>query len=146
MHRAWATGAGSSPRMRGKLVSALGDAINFGLIPAHAGKTTYGRAKPSIGRAHPRACGENRVTVMSDGSNEGSSPRMRGKRNAGRHFPRNQRLIPAHAGKTRFGKQEPFAQRAHPRACGENLRVGDCGCEEGGSSPRMRGKLLAVKQ
>ena len=50
------------------------------------------------------------------------------------------RLIPAHAGKTSRVYRSGLRRRAHPRACGENIRT----CPERGiargSSPRMRGK------
>ena len=54
---------GSSPRMRGKLLAALPDLCLSGLIPAHAGKTVHEGMEHQTGRAHPRACGENRFGV-----------------------------------------------------------------------------------
>ena len=50
---------GSSPRVRGKLKTYLGDLINVGLIPACAGKTRVNNASTRRVRAHPRVCGEN---------------------------------------------------------------------------------------
>ena len=54
---------------------------------------------------------------------------------------RGDRLIPAHAGKTRRSTPLPTARTAHPRSRGENNRIA-CGlltiC---GSSPLTRGKL-----
>ena len=50
-------------------------------------------------------------------------------------------LIPAHAGKTwSWFYCRPHCP-AHPRACGENLRIPLSRPETAGSSPRMRGKL-----
>ena len=72
--------AGSSPRMRGKLVRTPGLRVGEGLIPAHAGKTrTDGRRWLHL-RAHPRACGENVNHLLTAGKRAW--------------------LIPAHAGKT----------------------------------------------
>ena len=70
----------------------------------------------------------------------GSSPRVRGKprRQPGDHP--HPGLIPARAGKTTSDEYQSDAERAHPRACGENR----CGrrrlARSWGSSPRVRGK------
>ena len=50
-------------------------------------------------------------------------------------------LIPAHAGKTPSGLDRGRHPRAHPRSCGENLRLYGLGALHEGSSPLMRGKL-----
>ena len=52
---------GSSPRMRGKRTRGRLRPRNKGLIPAHAGKTSIHLTVRSVSRAHPRACGENRL-------------------------------------------------------------------------------------
>ena len=90
---------GSSPRVRGKLVSATGFCWDVGLIPARAGKTT--------------ACSWTSATPT------GSSPRVRGKPRAHTRDLVRDRLIPARAGKTRFGDVYVPATAAHPRACGK---------------------------
>ena len=72
-------GAGSSPRMRGKLRLQDRLSVDYGLIPAHAGKTDDVHGALDETRAHPRACGENFQTVMTMFFTPGSSPRMRGK-------------------------------------------------------------------
>ena len=97
---------GSSPRMRGKRYSGNGCLSMTGLIPAHAGKTPYALRSWALPPAHPRACGENPPSDWPMKSRLGSSPRMRGK-------PRNailvgvcSRLIPAHAGKTRYSRRQ----------------------------------------
>ena len=73
---------GSSPLTRGKLLDACPQAVNEGLIPAHAGKTAASGGPTNPGGAHPRSRGENR----------GDRPASIGARG----------LIPAHAGKTGF--------------------------------------------
>ena len=50
---------GSSPLTRGKLVATSVDAMSCGLIPAHAGKTTFSRKINGHVEAHPRSRGEN---------------------------------------------------------------------------------------
>ena len=137
---------GSSPRMRGKPVAQLAQTLGLGLIPAHAGKTPCLRDRSARKKAHPRACGENGLHGRHERRLRGSSPRMRGKPSAITAGRPTARLIPAHAGKTRFRKRSPRRRRAHPRACGENFHVRRIAPPVTGSSPRMRGKRLpAVK-
>ena len=50
------------------------------------------------------------------------------------------RLIPARAGKTGTGSSSTARPRAHPRACGENIKEIVQTSIEPGSSPRVRGK------
>ena len=112
---------GSSPRVRGKRRSCRGFGAEGGLIPARAGKTAHYSTALSHSAAHPRACGENLISLGADLAATGSSPRVRGK-------PR--------------GRPHPSASpMAHPRACGENQKPpSERNCSLG-SSPRVRGKL-----
>ena len=71
---------GSSPLTRGKLDFNEADVIGFGLIPAHAGKTTsLLEGTPNVG-AHPRSRGENPFAARGAEPVMGSSPLTRGKR------------------------------------------------------------------
>ena len=117
--------AGSSPRMRGKRCISGSLSSGWGLIPAHAGKTLPRPPIRDRSGAHPRACGENRTLDEAP-----AAPT---------------RLIPAHAGKTRGCGAGPPGGGAHPRACGENLTEQPSTWAARGSSPRMRGKLIAVR-
>ena len=134
------TRSGSSPRVRGKLPAYDQAQITSGLIPACAGKTAPGQSPSPMNWAHPRVCGENQRKIKLFTSEEGSSPRVRGKqldRLARRGLTR---LIPACAGKTapRFaGRRDEWA---HPRVCGENYNPDLHICVQPGSSPRVRGK------
>ena len=138
------TSKGSSPRMRGKLAQYLGLTTGSGLIPAHAGKTGGTASIAPKKWAHPRACGENDALAVKDTYVRGSSPRMRGKRARCTQRFERRRLIPAHAGKTPTRRTKDYLAWAHPRACGENIAVGDVFGQSGGSSPRMRGKRLSA--
>ena len=135
---------GSSPRMRGKPRRLRTSRAGRGLIPAHAGKTPTTRATKSSNRAHPRACGENVVSVDYKQVNDGSSPRMRGKRQRFHGAGSISRLIPAHAGKTHLARFRLVCGWAHPRACGENKPTHFSTPPSSGSSPRMRGKQTAL--
>ena len=113
------------------------------IIPAHAGQT--GNVTPACRSAtdHPRACGANYCSAISANHVPGSSPRMRGKPKADAGDVETRRIIPAHAGQTRFHSHpEPFPPD-HPRACGANSRFLLFISSSSGSSPRMRGKLSA---
>ena len=54
------------------------------------------------------------------------------------------RNIPAYAGKTANLKSGIQWYQEHPRVCGENAERLDHRFESGGTSPRMRGKLMAA--
>ena len=134
---------GSSPRVRGKLRQDFFEEGRRRLIPACAGKTTSPTPCGSTGRAHPRVCGENGSGTRRCALRPGSSPRVRGKqhpRQPGRHL---EGLIPACAGKTVRRSQCRGPHGAHPRACGENLRVRVPSGALLGSSPRVRGKPVS---
>ena len=92
--------------------------------------------------AHPRSRGENSKKTAGGMGNRGSSPLTRGKRPPPRCRLRNDRLIPAHAGKTRSRKLEQLSARAHPRSRGENNIEAIADQAYIGSSPLTRGKPL----
>ena len=131
---------GSSPRVRGKLVGIVKGAINGRLIPACAGKTRSRFHRIRRCRAHPRVCGENCVASHWPPASSGSSPRVRGKRQAIDRSPANIRLIPACAGKTVRSRLIVDSRPAHPRVCGENIPYRAFRPLDQGSSPRVRGK------
>ena len=136
--------AGSSPRVRGKPMDQLADKTNGRLIPARAGKTDLEPGTMVRLPAHPRVCGENRVSVVERADDSGSSPRVRGKRDSHTGERVANRLIPACAGKTLSRHALHLSRRAHPRVCGENC-VSYCGmCCVWGSSPRVRGKRVSL--
>ena len=111
---------GSSPLTRGKRVSLPLPLEAFGLIPAHAGKTTRPTRRPSRQEAHPRSRGENRLVYWPTREVMGSSPLTRGKHQDLPLLVAAGRLIPAHAGKTKKVPKSGQASEAHPRSRGEN--------------------------
>ena len=137
--RTW-NSRGSSPLTRGKLPRSRPSAISQRLIPAHAGKTGAEGMNRGRSRAHPRSRGENPCQRGPEPYPGGSSPLTRGKRNLCGLDDGFDRLIPAHAGKTRDTDDIPDAQRAHPRSRGENNKGGDGNGTSPGSSPLTRGK------
>ena len=131
---------GSSPRVRGKPRRRNREPEHRGLIPARAGKTTSNRTGSASPGAHPRACGENLVTVPRQSGKTGSSPRVRGKLCLSLWGVGLARLIPARAGKTAARARHQMIRAAHPRACGENTWSPRILSANLGSSPRVRGK------
>ena len=132
--------AGASPRGRGKLTCVDDDLKVARLIPARAGKTRGYRSHWMSWGAHPRAGGENHVSIGLAVSLHGSSPRGRGKHQKDSLVQRLRRLIPARAGKTSTTSASDSTRRAHPRAGGENDDDHTHIPSVAGSSPRGRGK------
>ena len=54
-----AIGSGSSPRMRGALLTSYNEYLGKGIIPAYAGSTPARRGTARRSRDHPRVCGEH---------------------------------------------------------------------------------------
>ena len=135
---------GSSPRVRGKHVSGLGEQAAGGLIPACAGKTFYSMINRAAFGAHPRVCGENSWFSFTWVWWWGSSPRVRGKLHSSDDTESWPRLIPACAGKTMEASPSSHPARAHPRVCGENGSHNLIWAVASGSSPRVRGKRACV--
>ena len=133
-------GRGSSPLTRGKPGHVLKVKVRARLIPAHAGKTWWRTRRRGPWRAHPRSRGENGVPAPRIHAALGSSPLTRGKPRSRQYRPPRQRLIPAHAGKTRRARSPAGVSGAHPRSRGENVTGGRRQVGAGGSSPLTRGK------
>ena len=132
--------AGSSPLTRGKPRWSRCLPSVARLIPAHAGKTDKLHQRDDQARAHPRSRGENLAGNDQTASVEGSSPLTRGKRQGCQYYPATNRLIPAHAGKTKSVIMTGIARAAHPRSRGENGGYAHMGAHALGSSPLTRGK------
>ena len=126
--------------MRGKHHLAALHHKKFRITPAHAGKTKTSSTFENLKTDHPRTCGENSPICADVPQIDGSPPHMRGK-----HFiksssiPEN-RITPAHAGKTGKAAGKNFTSSDHPRTCGENGTVKWFNDQKGGSPPHMRGK------
>ena len=70
--------AGSSPRMRGTLITKSSAPAAIRFIPAHAGNTPWHTNATKSKTVHPRACGEHMGAAGRHLKPFGSSPRMRG--------------------------------------------------------------------
>ena len=112
---------GSSPLTRGAPQACSACLPNTGLIPAHAGSTWSITAFMLVGRAHPRSRGEHPPAVGIGIGIHGSSPLTRGALVRLASITDPSRLIPAHAGSTRWTAAPSSAPAAHPRSRGEHL-------------------------
>ena len=110
---------GSSPRMRGALITSWPKRSSIRIIPADAGSTLDSPCRRSLSR--------------------GSSPRMRGARLHLGAVYCSGRIIPADAGSTSHMRDRTCLRGDHPRGCGEHLGGKVVGFHFVGSSPRMRG-------
>ena len=131
---------GSSPLTRGKLCRTGSIRRCLGLIPAHAGKTLSTSPTSSQTWAHPRSRGENALAPRDESDTSGSSPLTRGKLFGESLESAAERLIPAHAGKTRELGVSTERLEAHPRSRGENIQTTVQTVTGWGSSPLTRGK------
>ena len=91
---------GSSPRMRGTRLRAVGCPLGHGIIPADAGNTVYMGITCRFAEDHPRGCGEHKRHHMTYYTFRGSSPRMRGTPQVQGRAKARARIIPADAGNT----------------------------------------------
>ena len=137
--------AGSSPLTRGKRNQQGCPRARRRLIPAHAGKTTTGRARSSCTQAHPRSRGENEINKAAREHAAGSSPLTRGKPQQAALAVHALRLIPAHAGKTSSPTAHATRSTAHPRSRGENQAYFPIQDTNAGSSPLTRGKRVILR-
>ena len=134
-----ATVLGSSPRVRGTRSIPRRSWYISGIIPACAGNTAHRRRSERKTRDHPRVCGEHSVLVVEKVFRWGSSPRVRGTRQAGERGRRVAGIIPACAGNTLPRRGVVAAGWDHPRVCGEHNQGKHIMNQGTGSSPRVRG-------
>ena len=111
---------GSSPRMRGTRMRTRTGAYYPGIIPAHAGNTSWWGVVHLRARDHPRACGEHTSLPTVSFIAMGSSPRMRGTHGTPGPWFTQAGIIPAHAGNTVLALILSIPFGDHPRACGEH--------------------------
>ena len=136
---------GSSPRMRGTPDDHVGHFLRKRIIPAYAGNTASLRSQSARTEDHPRVCGEHRPFGRRLVASKGSSPRMRGTRAVSSRMPLRDGIIPAYAGNTHTNNHRSGSAWDHPRVCGEHFYVRTQDGEMRGSSPRMRGTPVRLR-
>ena len=106
---------GSSPLARGGRCLRRQPGLQFGLIPAGAGRTATARTGGSLHGAHPRWRGADVSTALPVIKRVGSSPLARGGPRLRPVCRMVSGLIPAGAGRTGHFAPAASAARAHPR-------------------------------
>ena len=135
---------GASPRLRGKPSWCGLRTRHTRCIPAPAGETVASVHQQRHAGVHPRACGGNGSGRAHRCRRRGASPRLRGKRYAGRDVPVLPGCIPAPAGETPAAGRRSRRRGVHPRACGGNAIHMSVRGATWGASPRLRGKRRAT--
>ena len=143
VHASSALRRGSSPRMRGTLLSAHDGTEADRFIPAYAGNTVKMKRPGAGATVHPRVCGEHDVHALFRQHCLGSSPRMRGTLAVEILCLAAHRFIPAYAGNTSPPRFSRRRRSVHPRVCGEHPAKIARQLARPGSSPRMRGTLVS---
>ena len=116
---------GSSPRMRGAQTDWRIRTEVQRIIPADAGSTYSDPWRSAQVQDHPRGCGEHLVRyIVEDGMS---------------------RIIPADAGSTHSNDTGNTLQQDHPRGCGEHDNFTSIRANMSGSSPRMRGAPIGLR-
>ena len=132
---------GSLPHMRGKEYFASSIVAAMRITPAHAGKNCRHQCREYMAQDHPRVCGEKKLILTCVESRLGSPPRMRGKVDCRAHKTALTGITPAYAGKSFWLLPCPSCCKDHPRVCGEKCLPASPKTGQGGSPPRMRGKV-----
>ena len=146
-HPAWSKSQtarpGSSPHVRGTLLMLIRVPRLSGIIPACAGNTRVAGCKTPVFRDHPRMCGEHPAWSKSQTARPGSSPHVRGTPCCRSVRSGGAGIIPACAGNTSCCSSASREVRDHPRMCGEHDLIRVHVVDGLGSSPHVRGTLLA---
>ena len=137
-------GLGSSPRVRGTGLGRLRCCVAPRFIPACAGNRRSWAALGPARPVHPRVCGEQWKLPAPACAAVGSSPRVRGTGTPAERAIERQRFIPACAGNRCDARCSGRAAAVHPRVCGEQVQRLDYLGLRCGSSPRVRGTVIAA--
>ena len=140
------TVVGSSPLTRGAPIRWRPRLRRRRIIPAHAGSTQWVAPTVGVSRDHPRSRGEHKSWHHSDGEECGSSPLTRGAPIRASYAASMSRIIPAHAGSTKWKSSIAVVSWDHPRSRGEHLEHMAADLTPWGSSPLTRGAQLPLRR
>ena len=132
---------GRSPRVRGRHAVGPHHAEWRGSIPAGAGETSRSLSTRATSRVDPRGCGGDDREYVVWSTDEGRSPRVRGRHTAWPRPASGQGSIPAGAGETSTRARPHARTRVDPRGCGGDQSPAHGMPMHLGRSPRVRGRL-----
>ena len=95
---------------------------------------------------HPRTCGEHCISSGNNSSSFGSSPHVRGTYPSHCKKAISSRFIPARAGNIEEFERVRADNTVHPRTCGEHVTYKVQTVLYCGSSPHVRGTLVAPQE
>ena len=133
------TGGGSPPRVRGTAGDCCSWCYGCRITPARAGNRQNEYRGVTVGKDHPRACGEQSVWKMKSRASRGSPPRVRGTASHSRSVAPPPGITPARAGNRPTPAARQPRSQDHPRACGEQTASKHDPRLARGSPPRVRG-------
>ncbi len=139
-----AGGAGSPPRVWGRLELCSRQAGKSRFTPTRVGKTWTHRNFSRTTPVHPHACGEDVQGTTLACSVYGSPPRVWGRLRLGQREGTELRFTPTRVGKTSRSSRSSLAIAVHPHACGEDLLKMSALLAFFGSPPRVWGRRFPV--
>ena len=136
---------GSSPLVRGTVMTTAAGIVSVRFIPARAGNSGIGLGAGALLSVHPRSCGEQLDYSAAFSSCAGSSPLVRGTDESFMVSITDHRFIPARAGNSLSQIISFFTGAVHPRSCGEQDLDREGVSPLPGSSPLVRGTGLLLR-
>ena len=113
--------------------------------PHGVGNTLADRTSERDNPVHPHACGEHKQPPEQCFLHHGSSPRVWGTQLVIPHFCCIIRFIPTRVGNTIIRANSVLSQSVHPHACGEHSKRALVSSLSFGSSPRVWGTRVWLK-
>ena len=114
---------GSPPHTRGKAEKQQARSNIGGITPAHAGKSILPDQKSRLHGDHPRTRGEKNHLRTAETDIGGSPPHTRGKAAGAAVGAAASGITPAHAGKSKRGRNRSRTGQDHPRTRGEKASM-----------------------
>ena len=130
---------GSSPRLWGTYILYSPKSPFSRFIPTPVGNIWLNSVQERITSVHPHACGEHLLFSSSVLLSPGSSPRLWGTSDNGKHPGGRPRFIPTPVGNIPMRMPRAARRPVHPHACGEHPIVKRAKHMSNGSSPRLWG-------
>ncbi len=131
---------GSPPRVWGRRRRDISRVLTQRFTPTRVGKTGADAWQRWPAAVHPHACGEDSRFWHLRSCNDGSPPRVWGRRVGDRAEIETLRFTPTRVGKTSLGEQHFRASTVHPHACGEDTADPPDQQAAHGSPPRVWGR------
>ncbi len=134
---------GSPPRVWGRRDLSSLRSLRSRFTPTCVGKTWAWFSGFGFVKVHPHVCGEDSTLKRVQASENGSPPRVWGRRERKGHRGLSGRFTPTCVGKTRGSVGRWGHRSVHPHVCGEDVRNGMNCSHPFGSPPRVWGRRIS---